>query len=87
MALDPASPKECCQSKKAEHCPTSCLGLVPEHSAANVDPKPALVHTNTDARMDAYAHVHFCLDKAAKPSLKTLCPELYANHNASTKHP
>lgn len=58
MALDPSLPKKCCQSKKVEHYPTSSVGLMPEHSGANVNLKPTLVYISTNTQMDAYAHIH-----------------------------
>lgn len=65
MALDPASPKKCCQSKEAEHCPTSCVGPMPEHSAANIN--STLVYTSPNTQIDAYAHIRICAAHALIP--------------------
>ena len=68
-ALDPASPKKCCQSKEAERCPTSCVGLVPELGTANVNPLPTLVYAGRDAQMcmhtfvlEGRSNLHSCPD-------------------------
>lgn len=47
MALDPASPRKCCQSKEAEHCPTSCVGPVPAAQHCKLKAN-ACVHKHRD---------------------------------------
>ncbi len=56
--------------KEAERCPTSCAGLVPEHSNENVN-SSQLLCTHAHTQIDAYAHIHLCLTRSIEPSLKT----------------
>lgn len=79
--VDAALPEKCCQSKKAQHYPTSCLGLAPERSAANVEQ-----HQRREGRVrtHAYARTRAAIRRQMKPIPYKPGPKLQAL--LQTKH-